>query len=209
MASDASRPQTSTFMPRPLPARGDQAADRAEPENAERAAAQPVRQRARPLAALHPLGLGHDVAARRQHQRHRQLGRRLRRTAVAVGHADAALGAGGIVDLSRVAADQRDQPQFRQKLDQRTREGDPLADRDHHLGIGKPGGQLGLVARRGAVAGHLVAVQQGKQARRSTMSCQSSGMTIFIGLCSGRGCGAEFAGLRLPEHPWPRVERET
>ncbi len=135
---------------------GDQAADRAETENAQGAAAQPMRQRARPLAAPHPFCLRDDVTPSRQHQRDRQLGRRFRRAAFAIGDADAVFGAGGMINLARVSSDERQEPQLRQPFDQAARKRDPLPDRDDNLGLGKSVGKLRLIARRGAVAGDIL-----------------------------------------------------
>ena len=50
----------------PAPALGDQLADGAEPENAERRSAQPMRQGAGPVPAPHALGFERHVAARRR-----------------------------------------------------------------------------------------------------------------------------------------------
>ena len=125
----------------------------------------PVRQRARPFAAPHPLGLERDVAARGDDQRQRQLGRRHRRVAHAGRDRNAELGRGGEIEHVRVAADQRDQLELRQPLQQRARELDPLADRHHHVGVLQPLDQLIEIARRLAIALHVVVADQ-REARK-------------------------------------------
>ena len=136
--------------------RRHQAADGAEPENAERGAAQAVRQRARPVAAPHALGLQRDVAPRRHDQRHGELGRRVRRIALAGRDRNAERGAGGKIDGAGVAPDQREQLELGQPLQQRARKIDPLADRDDDIGIAQPLDELVEVARRLAVAHDVV-----------------------------------------------------
>ena len=124
-----------------------------------------MRQRAGPFAALHALGLERDVAAGGDDQRQRQLGRRHRRIALAGRDRNAELGGGGEVEHVRVAADQRDQLELRQPLQQRARELDPLADRHHHVGILQPLDQLVEIARRLAIALHVVVADQ-REARK-------------------------------------------
>jgi hypothetical protein len=143
------------FMPSPR-----QLPDMAEPVDAERRAAQPVRQGAGPVAALHALGFERDIAARRDHQRDGELGRRDRRVAHPGRDRDAELGAGLEIDHLRIAADQRDQLELRQADQQRAREFHALADRHHDVGVGKPLDQLLEIARGLAVARHVVMADQ-------------------------------------------------
>ena len=117
------------------------------------------------LPLPHPLGLERDVAARGDDQRQGQLGRRHRRVADAGRDRDAEFGRGGEIEHVRVAADQRDQLQLRQPLQQRTREFDPLADRHHHVGILQPIDELVEIARRLAIALHVVVADQ-REARK-------------------------------------------
>ena len=115
--------------------------------------------------APHPLGLERDVAARGDDQRQGQLGRRHRRVAVAGRDRNAELGGGGEIDHVRVAADQRDQLELGQPLQQRARELDPLADRHHHVGVLQPLDELVEIARRLAIALHVVVADQ-REARK-------------------------------------------
>ncbi len=136
--------------------RRHQPADGAEPENAERRAAQAVRQRARPVAAPHALGLQRNVAPRRHDQRDGELGRRVRRIALAGGDGNAERGAGGKIDGAGVAPDQREQLEPGQALQQHAGELHPFADGDDDIGVAQPLDELIEVARRLAVARHIV-----------------------------------------------------
>ena len=60
----------------------------------------------------------------------------------------------------RVAADERDQLELGQPLQQRAGEFDPLADRHHHVGVFEPVDELVEVARRLAIARHVVVADQ-------------------------------------------------
>ena len=112
------------------------------------------------LPRAHPLGLERDVAAGGDDQRQGQLGRRHRRVALAGRDRDAEFGGGGEIDHLRVPADQRKQLELRQPLQQLTREFDPLADRHHHVGILQPIDELVEIARRLAIALHVVVADQ-------------------------------------------------
>jgi hypothetical protein len=118
--------------------------------------AQAVRQRARPVAAPHALGLQRHVAPRRHDQRNGEFGRRIRRIALSGGHRDSERGAGGKIDGAGVAPDQGQQFEPGEALQQRAREIHPLTNGDHDIGIAQPLDQLVEVARRRAVARHVM-----------------------------------------------------
>ena len=138
----------------------DQLPDGAEAENAERRSAQPMRQRARPFAALHAFGLERHVAAGRHDQGERELGRRNRRIARAGRDRNPELGAGGEVDHLGISADERDQPELRQPFEQRPGKFDAFADRDDYVGIAKALDELSEIARRLAIAYDVVMADQ-------------------------------------------------
>jgi hypothetical protein len=121
-----------------------------------------MRQRAGPFTPLHASGFERHIAAGGHDQRERQLGRRHRRIALAGRDRDAELGASGKVDHRRIAADQRDELEFRQPFEQRARELDPLADRDHHVCVAQALDELREIARRLAVARHVMMANERK-----------------------------------------------
>ena len=99
----------------------------AEAEDAERRSTQPMRQRARPFAALHAFSFERDVAAGRHDQCKRELRRRHRRIALAGGDRNPELGAGGEVDHLGIAADEGDELELRQSFEQSAGKFDALA----------------------------------------------------------------------------------
>ena len=123
-------------------------------------AAQAVRQRARPVAAPHALGFERHVAPRRDDQRNGEFRRRVRRIALAGGHRNSERGAGGKIDGAGVAPDQREQFELGQALEQRAREIHPLADGDDDIGVAQPLDQLVEIARRRAIARHVVVADE-------------------------------------------------
>ena len=139
---------------------GNQGADVAQAKNAQRAAAQPVRQRHGPFAPAHAFGFQHDVAAGGHHQRDRQFGGGNRRVALAGRNHHPVLGRGGVVDGGRVAADQRDHFKVGQPRDERAGEFDPFADRDDDLGRVQACHQYFEIGRGLAVDRNVVALQQ-------------------------------------------------
>ena len=157
----------------PLAALGDQRADVAEPEDAERRAANAVRQRARPFAVPHPLGLERDVPARGDDQRQGQLGRRHRRVADAGRDRDAQLGGGVEIEHVRAPPDQRDQLELGQPLQQRAGKFHALADRHHHVGVLEALDELVEIARRLTIARHVVMADQ-REARQADRPCPDS-----------------------------------
>ena len=137
-----------------------QLADRAEAEDAEGRSAQPVRQRARPVAAPHAFGFERHVAARRQDQGERELGRRDRRIADARGDRNPELGAGRKIDHLGAATDQRDELQIRQPFQQSPGELGPFPDRHDNVGVAQVLDELVQAVRRLAIAHDVMVADQ-------------------------------------------------
>jgi len=143
-------------MPRPWPAAATRWPIAPSPKMPSVLPAQAVRQRARPVAAPHALGLQRHVAPRRHDQRNGELRRRIRRIALAGGHRNSERGARGKIDGAGVAPDQSDELEPGQALQQRAREIHPLTNRDDDIGVAQPLHELVEIARRRAVARHVM-----------------------------------------------------
>ena len=120
-----------------------------------------MRQRARPVAAPHPLGLQRDVATRCHDQREGELRRSYGRIALAGRDRDAERRAGREIDGAGVAADQRQELELGQPLEQRAREIDPLADRDDDIGIAQAGDEFVEISGRLTIAHDIMGVISG------------------------------------------------
>ena len=119
-----------------------------------------MRQRARPVAAPHPLRLEGNVAPRRDDQGEGELGGRVGGVALAGRHRNAERRARLEIDGAGVPADQRQELEPGQALEQRARELDPLADRNDDVGVAQPLDELVEVAGRRTVAHDIVGADE-------------------------------------------------